>query len=414
MALDGQALSPKQFKLGFSSEGKIGAGKATTLTATDIAFATTTTITHVAATFLTKNYGVDMFITVSGATNAANNGTFRITAVVAGTITCGDATFTVESVGQTITIQPAYQLINIDSIEMPSFNPTQVFDVRSSDARVAKVSDAYTSQKAVQHEVSFSGTADSTVLPLLLEHMFVVDKEQLSSDPVVNTYDLISSYTPDELEHNATSDIEKTLSVAIYSPEEGNDHSIIMEGATLTSLTINGDMGTENGRMKVSGTFKSGYKPSVGSARPAEKAYGTTYYYLTTMNTKKTVANKADSVLQSLSINMENPSEYLGYQGSDADPQAIARSIPEFGVTIDATVKYDDNTADMHDSLLQGTTVATELSNNATFTDATTFGVQASNCKITSVAFNEAAAMMLDVSMKVLAPSSGDMIRIIA
>ncbi len=408
MALDGQALSPKQFKLGFSSEGKIGAGKATTITATDIAFPTTTTITQTAGTFLTTNYGVDMFITVSGATNAANNGTFRITAVVAGTITCGDATFTVESASATITIQPAYQLINIDSIEMPSFNPTQVFDVRSSDARVAKVSDAYTSQKAVQHEVSFSGTADSTVLPLLLQHMFAVDVE---SDKL---YDLIGSYTPDELEHNATSDIHKTLSIAIYSPEAGNNHSIIMEGATLTSLTINGDMGTENGRMKVSGTFKSGYKPSVGSARPAEKAYGTTYYYLTTMNTKKTVANKADSVLQSLAINMENPSEYLGYQGSDADPQAIARSIPEFGVTIDATVKYDDNTADMHDSLLQGTTVATELSNNATFTSATTFGVQASNCKITSVAFNEAAAMMLDVSMKVLAPSSGDMIRIIA
>ena len=68
----------------------------------------------------------------------------------------------------------------------------------------------------------------------------------------------------------------------------------------------------------------------------------------------------------------------------------------------------------MHESFLQGTTVATELSNNVTFASANTFGVQASNCKITSVAFNEAAAMMLDVSMKVLAPSSGDMIRIIA
>jgi hypothetical protein len=413
MALDGQALSPKQFKLGFSSEGKIGAGKAT-ITAATISFSGAD-ISDSGNGFLNANFGVDMFINVSGTDNSGqNDGTYKITAAADGSLTCIDvstgsaASFTTETVGQTITISTAYQLINIDSIEMPSFNPTQVFDVRSSDARVAKLSDAYTSQKAVQHEVSFSGTADSTVLPLLLQHMFAVDVE---SDKL---YDLIGSYTPDELEHNATSDIHKTLSIAIYSPEADNDHTIIMEGATMTALTISGDMGTENGRMKVSGTFKSGYKPSVGNTRPSEKAFGTTYYYLTTLNTKKTVANKADSVLQSLSINMENPSEYLGYQGSDADPQAIARSIPELGVTIDSTVKYDNNTADMHDSFLQGTTVATELSNHATFASATTFGVQASNCKITSVAFNEAAAMMLDVSMKVLAPSSGDMIRIIA
>jgi len=406
MALDGQALSPKQFKLGFSSEGLIGAGKAT-MTASDLTFADGgATIVDASSAFLTSGFGVDMYITVSGSNN--NNGTYLVTTAAAGTLTCAGETFTSEVNTADVTIATCYQLINIDSIEMPSFNPTQVFDVRSSDARVAKVSDAYTSQKAVQHEVSFSGTADSVVVPMLLQHMFAVDVEN------TKLYDLISSYTPNELEHNATSDIHKTLSVAIFSPEAGNDHSIVMAGVTLTSLTVNGDMGTENGRVKISGTFKSGYKPSVGQARPSTRDYGTTYYYLTTMNTKKTVANKADSVLQSLSINMENPSEYLGYQGSDADPQAIARSIPELGVTIDATVKYDDNTANMHDSLLQGTTVATELSNNATFASATTFGVQASNCKITSVAFNEAAAMMLDVSMKVLAPSSGDMIRIIA
>lgn len=406
MALDGQALSPKQFKLGFSSEGLIGAGKAT-MTENDLTFADGgATIVDASSAFLTSGFGVDMYITVSGSND--NDGTYLVTTAAAGTLTCAGETFTSEVNTTGVTIATCYQLINIDSIEMPSFNPTQVFDVRSSDARVAKVSDAYTSQKAVQHEVSFSGTADSIVVPMLLQHMFAVDVES------AKLYDLISSYTPNELEHNATSDIHKTLSVAIFSPEAGNDHSIVMAGVTLTSLTVNGDMGTENGRVKISGTFKSGYKPSVGQARPSTRDYGTTYYYLTTMNTKKTVANKADSVLQSLSVNMENPSEYLGYQGSDADPQAIARSIPELGVTIDATVKYDDNTANMHDALLQGTTVATELSNNATFASATTFGVQASNCKITSVAFNEAAAMMLDVSMKVLAPSSGDMIRIIA
>jgi hypothetical protein len=333
MALDGQALSPKEFKLLFVAESTIGDGNTTTM-----------------------------------------------------------------------------QTINVDSVEMPSFNPTQVFDVRSGDGRTAKVADAYISQKAVQHEVNFSGTADQTVLPLLLQNIVTT---AVGSSPA--SYDIASNYTPPELQHGAASGITKTVCVAIVNPEAGDDHSIILPGCVLTSLSLTGDMGTENGRIKMSGTFTTGYKPTTGAAAPTSAvAYGSTFYYLTTMNGAKKVAGKGQSVLQSMTLNLENPASFLGYQGDDANPQAIARAIPEISASMDATIKLDDNTADVHTNLLAGDTVETELSNNATWASATTFGIKGSYGKVTSVAFNEAAAMMVDVSVKFFAHTSGDVIQIIA
>ena len=49
------------------------------------------------------------------------------------------------------------QLVNVDSVEMPNFNLTQVLDVRSgSDGRVFDVDDALTDEKGVTKEITFS------------------------------------------------------------------------------------------------------------------------------------------------------------------------------------------------------------------------------------------------------------------
>ncbi len=62
-------------------------------------------------------------------------------------------------------------LINVDSVSLPALNPTQVLDVRSGDGRTAKAADAFTTEKGTVREISFSGTADTTVLPLLLQNI---------------------------------------------------------------------------------------------------------------------------------------------------------------------------------------------------------------------------------------------------
>ena len=302
--------------------------------------------------------------------------------------------------------------LNVDSVEMPSFNPTVVVDPRTGSGRTAKAADAYVSAKAVPTEVSFSGIADTTSLPKLLENIVTT---QVGSSPA--SYDIAYNYSPPELEHDAAitdaNNYTKTLTVQISHPEAGDDHSIFLVGCTLTSLSISGDMGTDNGRVTMSGTFKTGYKPQTGQARATIDAFGSTYYYMTNFNTTKKIG-VADCVIQSVALNLENPSEYVGFQGANADPEAIVRAIPEISATLDATVKIDDNTAGLDGYFLGGTNAAIELSNHGTWSSATTFGIKADKSVLTSVAFNESAAMYCDVSAKILAHTSGDLIQIIA
>ena len=137
---------------------------------------------------------------------------------------------------------------------------------------------------------------------------------------------------------------------------------------------------------------------------------------MNTIGTTKTVAGVADMVLQSFAINIENPAEYIGYTSTTADlgggsttnqdPEVIAVGIPGVTVTMDATVKYDSQSKGIDDVYQLGTLGLTHMSNNANWHSATGFGLYAKKSLVTSVAHNEAAAMMLDISMQMTADSS--------
>ena len=303
-------------------------------------------------------------------------------------------------------------LINVDSVSLPALNPTQVLDVRSGTGRTAKAEDAFVTEKGTTKEISFSGTADSTVLPLLLQN---IPTTAVSSSPA--SYDVAYNYTPPELETDDSSSItiRDTVTVAVVSPEAGNDQSIRFPGCCLTALSLTGDMGTESGRIKMSGTFKTGYPPAYAQNIPTSMtAHGSTYYYLTDFHTTRTIAGVTDCVIASWTLNLENDAIYLGYDGATAIPQSIVRAIPELAVSQDFSLKYDDNTAGMHVIWKAGSNAAIELSNHGTWSSASTFGVKAANGRITSVSWSEAAAMFVDMSIKNMATTSGDVIQIVA
>tara|TARA_R100000808_G_scaffold7129_1_gene21023 strand:+ start:4333 stop:5340 length:1008 start_codon:yes stop_codon:yes gene_type:complete len=303
-------------------------------------------------------------------------------------------------------------LINVDSVSLPALNPTQVLDVRSGDGRTAKAEDAFVTEKGTTKEIAFSGTADSTVLPLLLQN---ITTTAVGSSPA--SYDVAYNYSPPELEtgDNSSITIRDTVTVAVVSPEAGNDQSIVFPGCCLTSLSLTGDMGTESGRIKISGTFKTGFPPSYAQNKPTSMtAHGSTYYSLTDFHTTRTVAGISNCVIASWTLNLENDAVYLGYDGATAIPQSIVRAIPELAVSQDFSLKYDDNTAGMHVLYKNGSNAAIELSNHGTWSSASTFGVKAANGRITSVEWSDAAAMFVDMSIKNMATTSGHVIQIIA
>tara|TARA_Y100001963_G_scaffold102039_1_gene140428 strand:+ start:376 stop:1389 length:1014 start_codon:yes stop_codon:yes gene_type:complete len=304
------------------------------------------------------------------------------------------------------------QLVNVDSVEMPNFNLTQVLDVRSgSDGRVFDVDDALTDEKGVTKEITFSGVFDTTVAPLLVQNCIGLAE---SSDVVTIPY----NYTPPELETGDSSSvtIADTVTIAVIAPAtSGGNRSIIFPGCTITSLSISGDMANESGRLRFTATARTGYISSFTQAAPSSpSAYGTSYYSLATLagTAKKTIAGAEDCVIQSFSLNLENPSEYVGQGDASGNPEAIVRAVPELSATLDATVKYDNQTAELPTTMKAGSTVISNLANHATIGSASSFAFVGSYGKITNVAYNEANAMMYDVSVKFGASGSNAMLAI--
>mgnify|MGYP003111870858 CR=1 FL=1 len=303
-------------------------------------------------------------------------------------------------------------LLNVDSVSSPSFNLSQVLDVRNGVGRTAKVADAFTDEKGTRKEISFSGTADNTTLPILLQ---AITTTAVGSSPA--SYDIAYNWTPPEIQvgTGSISDNLHTFTVAISHPEAGNDHSMVFKGCVLTALSLTGSMGTESGRIKISGTFATGSQGTFGQARPTSTtAYSSTNYSMTQWTAKTTIAGIADCVISDFTLNLENPSEFLGFNAS-GDPQAVVRGVPEIMCSVDATVKADDNTSGLHNSYKAGGTSASVLlSNHATWSSATTFGISMANGVLTGVDYSEASAMFYSVSIKGLASTSGDLIQIIA
>lgn len=304
-------------------------------------------------------------------------------------------------------------LINIDSIPSPSLNLTQVVDPRNGAGRTAKVADAFTSEKGTRKEISFSGVADATTLPILLQ---AITTTAVGTSPA--SYDIAGSYTPPEVEIGigSISDSLHTFTVAISNPETGNDHSTVFPGCVLTSLSLSGSISAQSGRVMVSGTWATGMVADYAHARPTSTvAYSSTNYSINQFSTTTTVAGVANCVISDWTLNIENPSEMVGFQGSNGEPQAVVRAVPEISVSCDLSVKADDNTSGLHAQHVAGATdESVELSNNGTWASATTFGMKMANGVITSCDFNEANAMYYNVSIKALASTSGDLIQIIA
>ena len=309
------------------------------------------------------------------------------------------------------------RLINVDSVETPALNITQVLDVRTGSGRTAKTTDMFTDEKGTVKEISFSGIADTTVLPILLQ---AITTTAVGSSPA--SYDIAGAYTPPEIQFGASvSDNLHTFTVAISHPEAGNDHSMVFKGCVLTSLSLSGSMATQSGRISMSGTFQTRSLGVYNNARPTSTgAFGSTFYNMSTFGESSNqtngvkVAGIDDCVMSDFTLNIENPSEFVGFD-SDGNPQAIARAIPEVSVTFDATIKADDNTSGLHASLVAGATnLTTELTNHATFSSATTFGIKIANSVLTSVELSTATAMFYAISTKAVTDGSADLIQIIA
>ncbi len=301
-------------------------------------------------------------------------------------------------------------LINIDSLELPALNPLQVTDVRHGTGRTLKQVDTFTSNKLTVKEISFSGIADSTILPILLENI-TQDASGVGSSGD-DLYEVANNYEPSAIDVATTTASDNTMTFTIAVDNAVNSsYSMVFKGCVLTSLTISGDIGEESGRVKVSGTFKSGLVPDLSpSSAPTfgSTAHFNNNYFVTDFDTTK-VAGVADCVLKSFSLTIENDAQFMGFDSS-GNYQVIQRALPEVIATCDSVVKYDGKTQALIESFevqsFGDDSGHVDIDLQAS-SGTNKIGIDIDHTILTDVSFSEEEAMFLSISQKAIADATG-------
>ena len=297
------------------------------------------------------------------------------------------------------------QLVDIDG--PPTFTPGTFMrtDIRSgTPGQIAGDADVLVCDKGVVNEVSFSCIYDTTSGAIMIPNLFGV---VIGSGPAgyAYTYDWTS---PTMAHGQATPTADEVMDMCLIHPESGKTISLI--GGCLKTATISGDVEEDNGQIKMSATYTTGYKPVYDQTDPTTPAaYGSTKRYLSDANTTHTVAGCSNVILKSFSLTINNPVIYKGSNSVVAgDPEIIVRGIPEVEILLNTTIKVDANTASLYKAWATNSAVATEISNHVTWASATAFGFKGSKGRITNVVESDVGAAYYDVSQKFFADTSGE------
>ena len=288
--------------------------------------------------------------------------------------------------------------LDIDSVGSPSLNLNQALEPKTG-SRVLQATDFFQDNKNKVIEVSVSGTATTEGLDLLLGNITQGDTVPYLITSVGAVQNMTSATTGQTA--------NQLLSICYKTPASG--HAIGLKDCLCSSISFNGDAGTEGGRVKFSATFKTGSAPILTQADIAiDTVISSNNYYMSSWDADdRIVAGIANCLVNSFTLNIEND---VVFAGATATGFESASRVGEVSATADFSVKYDDNTdvlfENFHDQATGASEGATLMATDATPSDGE-FEFKFAGSVITSVAFSEGDMMGLDVSVKAVGSGIG-------
>ena len=288
--------------------------------------------------------------------------------------------------------------LDIDSVGSPSLNLNQALEPKTG-SRVLQATDFFQDNKNKVIEVSVSGTATTEGLDLLLGNITQGDTVPYLITSVGAVQNMTSATTGQTA--------NQLLSICYKTPASG--HAIGLKDCLCSSISFNGDAGTEGGRIKFSATFKTGSAPILTQADIAiDTVISSNNYYMSSWDADdRIVAGIANCLVNSFTLNIEND---VVFAGATATGFESASRVGEVSATADFSVKYDDNTdvlfENFHDQATGASEGATLMATDATPSDGE-FEFKFAGSVITSVAFSEGDMMGLDVSVKAVGSGIG-------
>ena len=166
--------------------------------------------------------------------------------------------------------------------------------------------------------------------------------------------------------HGAGGSTDVSCNIIINNPDADEDR--VMHSAILQNLGISMDVGTDAGRVHMTGQFMTGYKPVIGtdSTSPATTNADWTngIFDLTTM----TIGGHAVT-LKSFNINLENPASRVGFQGTSGETDGYSRG-GDVNVTGSATIKVDATSVTYLDDWIANTNTAIVMESGSSWSIA--------------------------------------------
>ena len=176
--------------------------------------------------------------------------------------------------------------------------------------------------------------------------MLLVGQESGTSGSTVHEMEIDGSSNASSIGGSISSGIPHSCNLAYY-PAAGEGIKVC--GVICSDLTLSGDIAANNGLISISGNYWSGFSNPVSTSSVLEQTFNgswvdaeTTYYNLLDADTRTLdVEGNATQtfIMKSFNFNISNGANRVGF---DTNGNAEAYAFPEYVVTGDLTIKYDD------------------------------------------------------------------------
>ena len=237
----------------------------------------------------------------------------------------------------------AYRQLPVVQATKPTFNITRESRLLSGRGTVKNAADTVINAKngTVVCPFDFIATPE-----LLLQHLTMVTQTYNADGSDVYTVEVDGSNNNTSIGGTISSGLPHTVNLAYYpKAAEG----IKIAGCVVSDLSISGDLGTNGGNLNMSGNYFSGFANPLSTGTILEQTFNGTwvepdagvFFNMGSLSTKQLDVEGADQdlILKSFNLNIANG---VNRVGSNTNGDAEAYAFPEYVITGDITVKYDD------------------------------------------------------------------------
>ena len=181
----------------------------------------------------------------------------------------------------------------------------------------------------------------------LAQHMLLVGQESGTSGSTLHEMEVDGSSNADSIGGTISSGIPHSCNLAYYGM--GAAEGIKVCGVVCSDVTISGDIASNNGLVTMSGNYFSGFSNPLSTSTVLEQTFdGTwvaresTYFNILDADTRTLdVEGNATQtfIMKSFNLNISNGINRVGF---DTNGNAEVYVFPEYVITGDLTIKWDD------------------------------------------------------------------------